>query len=402
MTDLHDQEPAPKPAIATIQWSNTSRYIVAVLFLFALLGLAIFVSPIARNLAAALLFAFLLDIPVRYIARRTPVSYRWSAMAVYMLLYIVMALLLITGWRYLVVYLQGLITELSNAASALLSALEGNPDKVTGLTQILASINSENLARLLEAAVKLLVGVLSVPAILYGKFAAVIVNVGFFIFLSNLLVFSAYGARGGLRKWVPEALDREAALLLTWLDQIWGNYLAGMGLFAVVLGAASILEYWLLGVPYPVIFGVLTGLISLIPFIGGFLSGFVVFIPCLLIGSTRFTQLDPLAFAIIVALINDILCQVSYNFVALPIIGKLVKLPYWVVLSGVMLGAAFNSILFAFLVIPIFSTLRLLYTYFLAKIVGREPFPGLEKPDGPARGFLSQFLLDEKGGKSPE
>jgi len=99
MADLHDQEPAPKPAIATIQWSNTSRYIVAVLFLFALLGLAIFVSPIARNLAAALLFAFLLDIPVRYIARRTPVSYRWSAMAVYMLLYIVMALLLITGWR---------------------------------------------------------------------------------------------------------------------------------------------------------------------------------------------------------------------------------------------------------------------------------------------------------------
>jgi hypothetical protein len=131
--------------------------------------------------------------------------------------------------------------------------------------------------------------------------------------------------------------------------------------------------------------------------VGGFLSGFIVFIPCVLLGSTRFPELDPLVFGLIVALINDVICQVSYNFVALPIIGKLVKLPYWVVLAGVMLGAASNNILFAFLAIPIFSTLRLVYTYVLAKIVGREPFPGLEKPSGPARGFLSQFLLDERG-----
>jgi predicted PurR-regulated permease PerM len=397
MPDPQEQEPIAVPVITTIQWSNTTRSIVAVLFVFALVGLVVFLLPIARNLGAALLFAFLLDIPVRYIARRTPLSYRWSAMAVYMLLYVIMALLLIVGWKYLVDYLQSVITDLSTAASALLSMLQGKTGEAAQVRQTLAGMNTETLAKLLEAAVSLLLGILSAPAIAYGKFASAIVQVGFFIFLSNLLVFSAYGARGALRKWVPDALDREAALLLTWLDRIWGNYLAGMGLFAVVLGAGSIVEYWLLGVPYPAVFGVLTGLISLIPFIGGFLSGFIVFIPCLLLGSTRLTQLDPLAFAIIVALINDVICQVSYNFVALPIIGKLVKLPYWVVLSGVMLGAAFGSILFAFLVIPIFSTLRLVYTYFLAKIVGREPFPGLDKPSDPARGFLSQLLLDEKG-----
>jgi len=197
-------------------------------------------------------------------------------------------------------------------------------------------------------------------------------------------------------KWVPNSLNREFTLLLVWLDRIWGRYLAGMGLFAVVLGVGSILEYWLLGVPYPVIFGVLTGIISLIPFIGGFLSGLIVFIPCLLFGSTRFTGLSPFTFAVIVALINDVICQISYNFVALPIIGKLIKLPYWVVLSGVMLGAAFNSILFAFLVIPVFSTLRLIYTYVLSKIVGREPFPDQETPAEGTQGFLSQFMLGEK------
>ena len=69
----------------------------------------------------------------------------------------------------------------------------------------------------------------------------------------------------------------------------------------------------------------------------------------------------------------------------------------FLIFSGVMLGAAFNSILFAFLVIPIFSTIRLVYTYVLAKIVGREPFPGVETPSGPAKGFLSQFLQDKEG-----
>ena len=110
----------------------------------------------------------------------------------------------------------------------------------------------------------------------------------------------------------------------------------------------------------------------------------------------------------IVTLINDIVCTIAYNFGALPVIGKLVRLPYWVTFAGVLLGFAYNNVLLAFLIIPIFSTLRIVYTYILAKIIGHEPFPGLEKPSGPAKGFLSQFLLDEPvmqtraSGKEPD
>jgi predicted PurR-regulated permease PerM len=305
-----------------------------------------------------------------------------------MLLYIFMALLLFGGWKYIVDYLQGAVSELSGQASALQATLQW--------MQTVAGVSAQTISRLLDAAVAALIDILSTPSLLYAKFAISIVQIGFFIFLSNLLIFSAYWARGALCNWVPPALDREASILLAYYDRIWGNYLAGIGLFAFVLGAFSIVEYWLLGVPYPAVFGILTGLICLLPLIGGFLSGLVVFIPCLLFGSLRFPQLSPLAFAILVTLINDLLCQISYNFIALPIIGKLVKLPYWVVLSGTMLGFAVNSILFAFIVIPVFSTLRVSYTYLLAKILGREPFPDRERPGVRDTGFLSQLLLDEK------
>jgi predicted PurR-regulated permease PerM len=395
MNNLKEQEPLETPNIITQQWTNTARYIVAVMFVFALLGLFIFISPIARTLAAALLFAIVFDIPIRYLVRRSAMTYRKSALAVYLVVYVCLALLLFVGWKLAVNYLQGMITDLSQAATALLTTLQGSSSGSATATQSIGAVTTEGLAKILAAMVKTLLGILSAPVITYARFAFVVVNVGLFVFISNLLVFSAHGARGGLRKWVPDILDREAKILVTYFDRIWGNYLAGMAFFVLLLGAGSIVEYWLLGVPYPVVFGVLTGLICLLPLIGGFLSGLVVFIPCLLLGSTRFAELDPLVFALIVTLINDVICTIAYNFGALPVIGKLVRLPYWVTFAGVLLGFAFNNILLAFLIIPLFSTMRIVYTYFLAKIIGREPFPGVEKPVGPAKGFLSQFLLDD-------
>ena len=396
MNNMNDLEPSETPETTTTQWSNTARYIVGVLFIFALLGLFIFISPIARDLTAALLFAIILDIPIRFLARRTTLTYRKSALVVYLIVYISLALMLFVGWKLMVNYLQTMNADLSQAADALLTKLQGTSSGSVAGVQSIGTIANEGLAKMLAAAVRYLLEMLSAPIIGYARFAIVVVNVGLSVFISNLLIFSAYAARGSLRKWVPAVIDREATILLTYFDRIWGNYLAGMAFFVILLGAGSIIEYWLLGVPYPVVLGILTGLICLLPLIGGFLSGLVVFIPCLLLGSTRFTTMDPLVFALIVTLINDLVCTVAYNFGALPVIGKLVRLPYWVTFAGVLLGFAFNSVLLAFLIIPLFSTLRIVYTYLLAKIIGREPFPGLEKPAGPAKGYLSQFLLDEK------
>lgn len=389
------QDAVETPTITPTQWSKPARAIVAVIALVSLLGLIVFLIPIARSLLAALLFAIILDIPIRYIVRRMSLSYPQTAIVIYGVIYVVLALLLLLGWRFMVNYLQEMVTNLSQAASALLTRLQGAESSSTMNSLSVVGVFNDTLAKILSLMVRTLFGMLSFPITAYLRFAIVVVNIGFFIFLSNLLIFSGYGARGQLRKWIPSILDREVTLLTTFFDRIWGNYLAGMAFFVILLGAGSIVEFWLLGVPYPVVMGILTGLICLIPLIGGFLSGLIVFIPCLLLGSARFTTLDPLVFALIVTLVNDIICTVAYNFGALPVIGKLVRLPYWVTLAGVMLGFAFNNILLAFLIIPLFSTIRIVYTYFLAKIIGVEPFPGFEKPAGPATGYLSQFVLDE-------
>ncbi len=143
MKNLHEQVPAETPKISTSQWSYPARVILAVMFVFTLLALFIFISPIGRDLAAALLFAFVFDIPIRFIVRRTSLKYRWSALIVYILLYIVLALLLLIGWRFLVNYLQGMITNLSHAASAFLTKLQGTAGGSASSTLSIAGIGCE-------------------------------------------------------------------------------------------------------------------------------------------------------------------------------------------------------------------------------------------------------------------
>jgi hypothetical protein len=58
-----------------------------------------------------------------------------------------------------------------------------------------------------------------------------------------------------------------------------------------------------------------------------------------------------------------------------PVLGKAVSLPVSVVLVGVLASFAFNNILFAFLVVPVLASLRILAGYLYAKFQRQEPFP---------------------------
>jgi hypothetical protein len=65
-------------------------------------------------------------------------------------------------------------------------------------------------------------------------------------------------------------------------------------------------------------------------------------------------------FMLVVYALNVLMTQISYNFVALPVIGKFVWLPVSAVLIGVLAGVAMGDILLAFLVVPILSTLTII------------------------------------------
>jgi predicted PurR-regulated permease PerM len=209
----------------------------------------------------------------------------------------------------------------------------------------------------------------------------------------SFLLLAMGNARGTLSGWVPSGSRRETTLLLTKLDHIWVGYMASQVIYGLALGVFSYFQYALLGVPYPFAMAVITGVFSLIPTIGGFLDSLIVAVPCLLLGSTVLTGMSNLTFALLVWGINIVITQLTYNFLALPIVGKFVQLPTVLVVVGVLVGLALGSIVLAFLAVPILSTLVIVGGYILAKIARRDPFPGEEAPDPPEEGFFSQLLI---------
>jgi predicted PurR-regulated permease PerM len=99
--------------------------------------------------------------------------------------------------------------------------------------------------------------------------------------LAGLLVpFFSYFFLRDSRKIVQFVMDRLAAKhietsVALWceINRIVGRYLRGLALNSTLVGALAWLGLWALGVDYPLLLGVLTGLANVVPYVGPIIGG---------------------------------------------------------------------------------------------------------------------------------
>jgi predicted PurR-regulated permease PerM len=217
------------------------------------------------------------------------------------------------------------------------------------------------------------------------------------LILSLMLLLNLHQARGFLADWIPARHQAETAQLLLNLDRIWVGYIFANVIYGAVVGLGSFVEYRLLGVPYPLVMAVITGVITPIPTIGGLLASLIVAVPCFFLGSSVFVDMPNGTFTLLVYLLNVAITQVSYYLVALPVIGRLSRLPTALVFIGVTAGMVTGNILLAFLSVPILSTIVISGKYVLSKILQLDQVPGQEPVESRQPGFFSQLLLAKQG-----
>ena len=360
------------------QWTRATRYMAAAFLIVAIGVLLLFLIPVIDTVALGFIIAFLMYLPIRALIRRVHLSNTLAVILLYLLLTVIVVLIGI----FIFSVFSKQSDELAATLEAAVAEIEEHED---ALDQLLARIGTSAgtwLAEVLASAVSGVLGLLGV--VLAG------------LFLSLLLLLATGKAKGALAGWIAPGSEREITLLLMRLDRVWVGYMVAQVIYGTALAIFSFVEYILLGVPYPFVMAVLTGLISLIPTIGGILASLVVAIPCLLLGSSVFTDMSNGTFTLLVLVINVLITQVTYNFFALPIVGKFVKLPTAVVFVGVLVGVALGSIILAFLAVPILSTVTIVVGgYVLAKVAQRKPLPGQEVPEPPVEGFFSQLVISE-------
>jgi predicted PurR-regulated permease PerM len=332
-----------------------------------------------------------------------PKHYALALVIVFLLVALVLAGVILGVGKNLVGQGQNLINQLESLSiSQIQSTLSSAGINVD---QISSKISSSTLVKDLggkapsgESASQLAGLVSSIVTRLKGSLAGAatgIANLFTGLFIGFLLMLNMHGGRGKLSAWVPQNMQVEIKSLLSAMDQMWVRYMLVQVIYASCIAAGSFVLFILVGVPAPLVMAVVAGLLSIIPIIGGLLASFAIAIPCLVLGSTKFTEMPNGQFALLVLVVHLIITQAIYFGIGLPLTGKMVKLPVVVVMLGAMIGISTGNLMVAFLAVPLISTFKVLGSYLLAKALNLEKAPVDEFEVEKDPGFFNQLMTPD-------
>lgn len=415
------------------QWSHTARVIATVFLIIAGIYALTLLGPVIQMLTIAFLLAFVMYAPARALHRRGVLSWPAAVVVLYLVLMLltVSALVLIiptfvNGTSALigqgeqaynnmlaqlreydaqdgVVFIFNVPVDLNPLIQPLRDFVLGGtapstdadgetapPAETDGETAPPADADGEtptpangidllsglNLRELVNSIFNVATTLTGTVTSAIGSAAGLLATLLLSVFLSFLILLDLRHSQQQIARWVPPAYHREAALLFEKLQAVWNGFFRGQMLIGLIVGALTWLQLMLMGVPGVAVLAVFTGVVSLIPTLGGFIALVPLALVPLIQGSTVFVEMSHGLFALLVVVVNLLISQVIWNVVAPKILGDALDLPLPVIIVGVFIGAALGGVLGAFLVAPIVSTLRVLVFYTLRKIAQEDPFPG--------------------------
>jgi len=310
-------------------------------------------QPLFSVLVTATLLAFLLNFPIQALqARKLP---RLGAVIIVfsltLLLFIALGLTLIP---LIVQQLQELVTNLPRwieSGNQQLQRLLQNEMVAQQISQL--SVDLQELLNLVKEKLvddlqSLSSQVLSFSNRLLDLALNTIDNVINFILTLVLTVFAVLtGPRAwaGLFSWLPQPWNAEMPQII---QKTFQNYFASQAILAGILSLAQTIVFLVLGVPYAVLFGVVIGLTTLVPYA----SALTIIVVSVLLSLQNITLgLKVLAAAIVVGQIND-------NVVAPRLVGNMTGLnPLWLIIA-LLLGGKFAGLLGLLLAVPLASVVK--------------------------------------------
>ena len=307
-------------------------------------------APFPGLFLTAALIAFLLDLPCRWLIARG--VQRGLAIAAVVLLTIGLVVLAAVE---LVPLLVEQLSQLISASPALLIAAEQLVNKGQawavnhGLPSDFADLSSDLISQFSRVATQIsqrLLGIL-------GATVGTTINVVIVLVLAVFLLLGGDSITAGLALWLPE---RWRSLVINTLERTFRGYFAGQVLLALILSGGQLLVFSLLQIPYGVLFAVLIGFTTLIPYASALT---ILFVSAILTVQDLRIGLELLAAAITVGQIVDQVIQPR-------LMGSIVGLqPAWLLIAlpiGARVGAIFGigELLGLLLAVPVASCVKTL------------------------------------------
>ena len=346
-------------------WSNQTRLLLTIISLVLLAGFIYFVRSLIGPMIVSALLAFLLQPIVGFMNTRLRIKNK-IAVGLVFLVFIVVVLAVPAGFTPFVI---GQITRINRELSTLQNTLENALAQVQLLgftipTDILSIDFQTIFTELLHPD----------QLIEYISFATENIIIVFMILITGYYLLLDWRR---LFKWafnaVPEQLRPDVWRLYERIKVVWQIYLRGQLLLMIILGVVSGIAAFAVGLPGPLIVGILAAILALIPSFGTSTTVVIVVVVALLVGST-FLNVSNIWFGIIVLIIYVLIHLVETYWLRPLIMGQSLQLHPALVIISVIGALSLGGVLAVLIIVPLLSTVDILGTYFYRRILGRDPW----------------------------
>ena len=199
----------------------------------------------------------------------------------------------------------------------------------------------------------------------------------FLIFLIGtfLMLRDAPRLLSSIQRNVPREHRNEILHVLRDTNAMLGRYIRGQLILVTLMSTVTTIGLTILGVPYSVLLGIMTGALETIPFVGPITAGAIA---CLVaLGHPNPFGWSQLAYVGVVAAMYTTLRHAEDYLVIPTVIGRAVRLHPAVVIFALLTGGATFGLLGIVLAVPVAATLRLVLIYVRAKLRDEDPFAPL-------------------------
>ncbi|OTN76177.1 permease [Enterococcus sp. 8G7_MSG3316] len=152
----------------------------------------------------------------------------------------------------------------------------------------------------------------------------------------------------------PEKRREQIVELLNDLNKTLSNYISGQAIECIFVGTFTFIGYWILGVNYAFLFGVIAGITNLIPYLGPYLG----LIPAVLV-----TIFDEPFRALLCCIVVLIVQQLDGNIIYPNVIGKSLAIHPLTIILVLLVAGNIAGLLGIFLGVPFYAICRTIVVF---------------------------------------
>ena len=186
-----------------------------------------------------------------------------------------------------------------------------------------------------------------------GSLYALFLEVTFMPFLIFFMLAEKRQVWHGTLQLFPVSRRTQIKETLEDVRDVLRDYLAGMTVVTLLVIAASSLFFWALGLEFPILTGIVSGLLNMVPYIGAVLA----WLPAFVIALTKWTSFGQFAFIAAVLITIHLL---ALNLVAPKLVGHRVRLNAVAITVSLLFWGWVWGGMGLVLAIPITATLRVI------------------------------------------